>query len=101
NLGLHYSGFLSGKTHYKSLQPRVSLRYLLNESWSVKASYAEMQQYIHLLTNATVGLPTDLWVPATENIPPQFARQAAIGLAKTWRNIFEISLEGYYKEMEG
>ena len=34
-----------------SLQPRVSARYLLSENWSLKASYANMQQNIHLLSN--------------------------------------------------
>ena len=35
-----------------SLQPRVSARYLLNENWSLKASYAKMEQNIHLLSNS-------------------------------------------------
>ena len=27
-------------------------------------------QFIHLLTNSGIGLPTDLWVPATKKIKP-------------------------------
>ena len=45
--------------------------YLINENLSVKASYAQMQQYIHLLTNGTIGLPTDLWVPSTSQVKPE------------------------------
>lgn len=99
NAGLHSSIFDVDDTQYYSLQPRISGRYLLNKSFSVKASYSEMQQFIHLLTNSGVGLPTDLWVPATENVRPQFSKQLAVGAAKV-HNGFEISLEGYYKEME-
>lgn len=99
NVGLHYSGFISGKTHYHSLQPRVSARYLLSDNLSVKASYAQMAQFIHLLTNGTIGLPTDLWVPSTDKVKPQNSHQIAIGLAKTIKD-FEVSVEGYYKTMQ-
>ncbi len=100
NLGLHYSGFLVNEKYYHSLQPRLSARYLINESWSMKASYARMQQYIHLLTNNNIGLPTDLWVPATDKILPQKSNQFAFGFAKTFTDMYRLSIEGYYKTMD-
>ncbi len=99
NLGLHYSGFIPSGVEYFSLQPRVSGRFLLTDNLALKASYAEMQQFIHLLTNATIGLPTDLWVPSTEKVKPQNSKQVALGLAQTFRDEYEISIEGYYKDM--
>jgi hypothetical protein len=100
NLGLHAAGFFVQKNFYHSLQPRMSVRFLLPASWSLKASYAEMMQFIHLLTNSNVGLPTDLWVPATKLIKPQRSYQGALGLAKGVKGgMYEISLEGYYKFM--
>lgn len=99
NLGVHFAGFKTGSNNYMSVQPRASARYLLNEFLSVKASYAQMQQYIHLLTNASIGLPTDLWVPSTDIVKPEDSRQVAAGLAYTFKNKYEISLEGYYKTM--
>ena len=60
-----------------SFQPRVSARYLLNEDWSIKASYAKMQQNIHLLSNSSVGFPSDLWVPAIDSVPSQTSQQWA------------------------
>jgi len=101
NLGLHYSGFFVDGEHYHSLQPRIASRYLINESSSVKASFATMTQYIHLLTNAGLGLPTDLWVPATSRIGPQQSWQTSVGFYKSLQGGFEWSIEGYYKEMEG
>ena len=41
-----------------------------------------MQQYIHLLTNSGIGLPTDLWVPSTEQIKPQLSDQVALDWQK-------------------
>jgi hypothetical protein len=101
NLGLHYSGFSVKGRYYNSLQPRVSARYLVNDNMSVKASYAMMNQYVQLLTNSSVGLPTDLWVPVTDRIPPQLAHQVAAGLAYTHPGTgIEVTAEGYYKTMK-
>lgn len=99
NAGLHLIGFYVNKKFYKSLQPRIAARYLVGGNLSVKASYARMTQFIHLLTNSGIGLPTDLWVPATDRIPPQNAAQVALGVAKGFKNRYEVSLEGYYKNM--
>ena len=68
--------YLTDKDYY-SIQPRISARYLLNDEWSVKASYSEMKQNIHLLSNSSVGLPSDLWVPAIDSVPSQTSKQWA------------------------
>jgi hypothetical protein len=101
NAGVHLAGFMVEGNIYKSLQPRFSGRYILPGNWSVKASYASMMQFIHLLSNSNVGLPTDLWVPATKKIRPQRSYQGAVGIAKGLKNnTYELSVEGYYKEMK-
>jgi len=99
NTGIHVSGFDVEDQFYTSFQPRIALRYLVNSSISIKASYAEMTQYIHLLSNSGIGLPTDLWVPATSKVKPQSSFQYAIGMAKSFNKSYELSVEGYYKEM--
>ena len=99
NTGLHYSFFVVNGRFYQSLQPRISARLLLSSSLSYKLSYARMAQYIHLLSNGGIGLPTDLWVPATKLIRPQASNQVATGLAKNL-GMYEISLEAYYKQMK-
>lgn len=100
NYGARLSHFNMGKTHYFGGEPRASLRYMLREDMSVKMSYAIMNQYLHLLSNTGVGLPTDLWVPATERVRPQQSNQLAIGLAKDIAQPrLSVTLEGYYKTM--
>lgn len=100
NVGVHASAFsVDGKT-YTSIQPRLGIRYMLPHDIALKSSFSTMTQFIHLLTNEGVGLPTDLWVPTTKNIIPERSWQAAIGFAKTVWDDYEVSLEGYYKEME-
>ncbi|MDH5399389.1 MAG: TonB-dependent receptor [Cyclobacteriaceae bacterium] len=99
NIGVHGSVFNVDGRNYFSVQPRVSMRYLMGDHLSMKASYAEMTQFIHLLTNSGIGLPTDLWVPATDIIRPQDSRQVALGLARSLNHDVEASVEGYYKTM--
>lgn len=99
NAGVHFTSFnVEGKT-YNSFQPRVAARFLLNKDMSIKASYAQMNQFIHLLTNSGIGLPTDLWVPATRLVPPQLSHQWALGWAYNINDSYEASVEGYYKKM--
>lgn len=101
NTGLHFSSFLASSQTYTSLQPRVSMRYLLDATSSLKASYAQMAQFVHLLTNAGLGLPTDLWVPATDQFGPQESWQVAAGYFKKLGYGLEFSAEAYYKAMDG
>jgi len=102
NAGFRVNNFLVDKKLYPSFEPRVSARYLLTEDWSLKAAYARTTQYVHLLTNSGIGLPTDLWVPATAKIKPQTAQQVSLGAARNLRfknEDFELSFETYYKPM--
>jgi outer membrane cobalamin receptor len=99
NLGLRYSLYATSGRTYHSLEPRVSLRALFTDDFSFKASYSEMSQAVHLLSNSNISLPTDLWVPSTDRIEPMRSKQAAAGLFYSL-GVVDLSLEGYYKHMD-
>ena len=100
NFGFHGNQFEVGTKKYLSIQPRFSARYLVSEKGSFKWSYVQMAQFMHLLANQTIGLPTDLWVPATERVRPQESWQTAAGYAHNLGKGWELSIEGYYKDMQ-
>jgi outer membrane receptor for ferrienterochelin and colicin len=103
NIGVHASGFQvrgNESEFYYSVQPRIGLRYLLANDLAIKGSFATMAQFINLLTNESLSLPTDLWVPSTARVKPQTSWQAAVGVAKTLWDKYEFSVEGYYKQMK-
>lgn len=100
NLGTHFSSFHVQNNNYFSLQPRIGLRVLLNDNLSLKAGYASMNQYIHMLSNNTISMPTDLWVPATSRIKPMKSHQYAVGAFYSLQHIADFSVEGYYKTMD-
>jgi TonB-dependent Receptor Plug Domain/CarboxypepD_reg-like domain len=101
NVGIHLATFKAQTKYYYNAQPRFSARYTINANSSVKATYTRMNQYIHLLSNNATTLPTDLWVPSTDNVKPMSSNQYAIGYSKNIKNKFELSVEAYYKDMNG
>jgi hypothetical protein len=100
NAGIHASAFAVEDEFYTSVQPRLGLRYLLDNDLAIKAGFSTMTQYINLLTSEALSLPSDLWVPSTAKIKPQQSWQVALGVAKTINEDYELSIEGYYKEMQ-
>jgi hypothetical protein len=101
NLGLRGVLFNVRDRTYTFAEPRASLAISPLRNWSFKASYSRMNQFINLLSNSGLGLPTDLWVPATDRIPPQQGWQLAAGVAHDIpdHNLI-LTVEGYYKEMQ-
>lgn len=99
NYGLHMSGFRVQNSFYPSVQPRLSGRWILADGLSLKAGYAYMMQYLHLLSTTSISLPTDLWVPVTDRISPMRSNQVAAGLFYKWEGVADLSVEGYYKRM--
>lgn len=86
---------------YAGLEPRLTLRYSIDENTSVKGSVTRNMQYIHLVSNAGTTLPTDIWVPSTYRVKPQVSWLYAAGLFKNFKNnMYETSLEVYYKGMQ-
>jgi outer membrane receptor protein involved in Fe transport len=85
---------------YGGLEPRLTVRYALNDETSIKASITRNLQYIHLVSNSGTTLPTDIWVPSTYIVKPQISFLYAAGLFKNFKdNTYETSLELYYKKM--
>lgn len=86
---------------YANLEPRLSLKFQLNEKESLKATYNRTAQYIHLLSNTAASTPVDVWTPSTNNIRPQISDQVAIGyFLNSADNTLEFSVETYFKRLE-
>ena len=87
--------------YYGGLEPRATVRFTLSEKSSIKASVTRNLQYIHLVSNAGTTLPTDVWVPSTYKVKPQISWLYAAGYFSNFKNnMFETSVEVYYKSMK-
>lgn len=86
---------------YFGIEPRLNATFLLNKTSSVKASYNRTYQYLHLLSNSTSGSPTDMWMPSTPLIKPEYGDQVSLGYFRNFKdNAYELSVEGFYKDLQ-
>ncbi len=86
---------------YRNFEPRISTRYRLDYTSSVKASFSKNYQYIHLASIGGMSMPTDLWLPSSTKLKPTEGVQYTLGYFKNLKNnMFETSIEAYYKDMK-
>ncbi|WP_374048118.1 TonB-dependent receptor domain-containing protein [uncultured Parabacteroides sp.] len=99
NAGVRFSLFNIQNKTYAGLEPRASFRWLMKDDLSFKASYARMNQYVHLISNSFISLPTDAWMPVTRTLKPLVSDQVSAGFYYSLNKEYNFSLEGYYKRM--
>ncbi len=98
--GLRLSGFLNDGETFFGLEPRLALRYIMNDRLSLKGSYARMYQYLHLVANAGATLPTDIWYPSTAQVQPQRSDQVALGGSYLLTPGLFLNSEVFYKKLD-
>lgn len=101
NFGVRNSYFISTQNNYYSIEPRIMLRYNIEDICAIKASYGQMMQTIHMLSYSSSGMANDLWLPPTSNLKPAKSKQGDLGIYKTLKEgMYELSIEAYYKYMQ-
>lgn len=101
NYGIRIPYFSGSSGTYTFIEPRVTTRFSLNSTTSIKASYTQMNQFVHLVPSSTASLPADIWLTSSNKIKPQESNQVALGLFKNFKdNEIETSIEVYYKTMK-
>ncbi|MFA9392494.1 MAG: carboxypeptidase-like regulatory domain-containing protein [Prolixibacteraceae bacterium] len=100
NLGFRIPVFQTATTKYTSFEPRITAKISTGISSSIKASYTEMNQFLHLVPSTTASLPTDVWISSSDVVKPEVSKQVALGYFKNFdNNAIETSVEAYYKTM--
>lgn len=100
NFGLRYSLYSSPGKVWHSLEPRAAIKWQMNDELALKASYAEMSQFSHLVSCMYLDLPTNCWMPSTGDIRPMKSRQVAGGLYTSFTPEMNFNVEFYYKTMD-
>lgn len=98
NVGLRMGKIWGEKFGYYLFEPRLSLAYSINSNNIIKASWSAMKQPLHLLTNSSLGLNTDLWVPITAQVKPGYSNLVSLGYHKSFKGI-DCSVEAYYNDL--
>ncbi|MFV0266482.1 MAG: TonB-dependent receptor, partial [Draconibacterium sp.] len=99
NVGLRTVLFDTGEKNYVSVEPRFALKYNADNGLAGNIAFTQMSQFIHLLSNSSLGLPTDLWVGSTDVVTPQKSWQYSAGIEKRFLD-YSVGVEAYFKEMK-
>ena len=99
NAGLHAAWWYVRSKGHLSLQPRMSITYDPDQAWSMSLSGSRMVQNLHFLRNTTVNLPTEIWVPSTDNIEPAEAYMGNLGFSYMINPTWTLRTDVYYKKM--
>jgi hypothetical protein len=97
NIGLRVSGLISRFEDYLNPEPRFSANYSLSPRLVFKIGYSRMIQYLHLLSNSGLTMPTDIWVPALEGLKPLKSDQINFGFSYDYRGKILLTVEAYQK----
>ncbi len=84
---------------FVNFDPRISIKFKVDSSSSIKFSYGIYHQYIQMLSNTISPFSSfEVWLPSGTNIEPQRADQLALGYVKYIRKAnLELNAEIYYK----
>ena len=96
--GFHFATYIQASQTYNSLQPRLKVIWSPHKNHMVTAAYSQMTQFLHLLSNTGLGLPSDLWVPSTRLIAPQHSTQWSANYTFNIAESTYINLGGFSKK---
>ncbi len=99
NAGLHSAFFLGNNKPYWSIEPRLALEYELSPVVSLRGTFSAMSQFVHLVGTAGFSLPTDLWLPISDEIEPMHSQQQSVGadFALGINQQYRVSVDFYRK----
>lgn len=85
---------------YFNPEPRLNVNYIINQQQSVKLSYTRNTQHLHVVSNSTGSLPTDIWLISSRNVRPEVSDQLSGGYFRNFgEDVYQFSAETYFKWM--
>ncbi len=86
------------ESQYGRLEPRLAVRYKLNEQRSIKFGYNRMNQFLQMIANNSTPLPNVRWKMSNRYVPPAQSDLVSAGYFQENRNrMWEWSTEGYFR----
>ena len=82
---------------HKALEPRFLLRLPTKKIGNFTFSYDRMNQFLHLVSNTGNGLPTDTWIPSSDELKPVKADHLNLNYSKSLGKTWILGADVYYK----
>jgi hypothetical protein len=100
NIGLRYSNYFVQENSYHYIEPRLLFSINAWENSALRLAYDKMHQNVHLLSSNGVGIPVDIWFPATSKLVPETSGQVSAAFVRSLqKDKIEITAEAFYREM--
>ncbi|MFA9390082.1 MAG: carboxypeptidase-like regulatory domain-containing protein [Prolixibacteraceae bacterium] len=99
NVGLRSSMILIDNELKPYLLPRCSFAWNPIRTISFKAGYSHLVQHVHQLTNASMALPTDFWIVASNNVKSSKSNLFSLGAYFQPNSMLNFSVEGFYSKL--
>lgn len=107
NAGIRLTALCApGSVSYKARtfilpEPRAEISYFVTRNSKFHLSYNQASQNLHMLSNSSVGLPSDSWMPVNSILRPATMRQLALGYERTLMDgKYTCSVEAYYRKFD-
>ena len=98
--GAHFSFYQYRSFTTAALQPRLFVSYKWSAHHQLYASYDRMTQYLHLVTNPSLGINSDLWVPSTSMLQPENSESVDLGYSYQKKDVLKVTADLYWKSMK-
>lgn len=92
------SGELKSKC-YVIPEPRLQLLFFPGRGNRLHIAFTQSSQSLHMLSNSSVGTPSDMWLPVNRQLKPAVMKQVALGYERNLaKSAYTLSLEAYYRK---
>ena len=96
--GLRFNDYYTEKENFPFWEPRILFLIKTSKNTSIKTSYSQTQQNVHLISGNSASMPMDIWATSNSIIHPSNSKQATIGFySDFFDKKIEMSAEAYYK----
>lgn len=90
----------SAKTYF-NIEPRGSIKYIINENHNVKIGASLTTQNLHGVRSTTTTFPFDRYALTSSFVRPELVAQYSFGYSgMTANGVWDWSVDGYYKSMK-
>lgn len=96
--GLRFNDYFVQNEHFTNIEPRIVFLIKTSKNSSIKSSYSQTQQNVHLISGSSTSMPMDIWATSDNIIHPSNSQQTTIGFyTSLFKKKIELSVETYYK----
>ncbi len=86
---------------YGGFEPRLSIRYSLNSSSSIKTGISRVYQYISQISNTASATPVDIWQLANQYVTPEQATNFSLGYFSNFKNnTIQTHVSVFYRKID-